>query len=76
MFAALRIAGDRDDHAVTLHPCDKVDAKLPQSLVQTEAAKQLAKRQMSSERRVVSAWDGTMKNVTAPMLWRAREPLF
>lgn len=66
----------RDDHAISLHPCDKVDAKLPQSLLQTEATKQLEEGQMSSARRVVSAWDGTVKNVTAPLLWRTREPLF
>ena len=67
---------DRDDHAISLHPCDKVDAKLPQSLLRMEATKQLGEGRMSSTRREVSAWDGTVKNVTAPLLWRTREPLF
>lgn len=73
------IADHRDDHAISLHPCDKADAELPESLVQMEANTQLMKGQASSstpKRRVVLPWDGTMKNVIAPLLWRDREPLF
>ncbi|CAM9218469.1 unnamed protein product [Ectocarpus fasciculatus] len=65
----------RDDQSASLHPCDKIDAKLPTSLVQMAAKKQLENGR-SSPLSAISAWDGTTKNVTAPLLWRNREPLF
>ncbi|CAN0498848.1 unnamed protein product [Ectocarpus sp. 12 AP-2014] len=63
-----------DDRPASLHPCDKIDDKLPTSLVQMTAKKQLENG--SSPLSAVSAWDGTTKNITAPLLWRNREPLF
>ncbi len=67
----------RDDRLVSIHPCDKVDARLPESLRMMEARKQSVKGQASlSRRKEVLPWDGTMKNVTASLLWRNREPLF
>lgn len=68
----------REDHLISLHPCDKIDARLPESLLKMEAKKQLvnAGRPSSSRQKEVLPWDGTMKNVTASLLWRDREPLF
>ncbi|CAM9174405.1 unnamed protein product [Ascophyllum nodosum] len=66
----------RADHAVSLHVSDKMDAKLPRSLVQMVASKSHRNGRQLSDRLVVSAWDGTMRNVTAPLLWRTQEPLF
>ncbi|CAN0065220.1 unnamed protein product, partial [Sphacelaria rigidula] len=50
----------REDRQVSIHVCDSVDAKLPESLTQKVARSADLPR---SARREVPPWDSTMKNV-------------